>query len=103
MSVCGWCHKKPRTMFYRGKRAERCKCHGDYRTPVEIRRDAVLDKYGDDPAAYTPAVLAELARDGLFDITASFCPAGRLSLAEAKAREAAQVSVELPRQREQAA
>lgn len=49
----------------------------------------MLDKYGDDPAAYTPKVLAKLAKDGLLDITASFCPAGKLSMAETKAREAA--------------
>lgn len=87
---CGWCRKVERWQFYRGKRQMRCGC-GDHRTPMEIRRDSVLNEYGDDPAAYTPAVLAQLAKDGLFDIAASFCPAGRLTLAEAKAREAKQI------------
>jgi hypothetical protein len=91
MSVCAWCHKERRETFYCGKRQFRCKCNHDYRTPVEKRRDSVLNKYGDDPAAYTPKVLAKLAKEGLFDISSSFCPAGKLSMAEAKAREAAQV------------
>jgi hypothetical protein len=78
--------------FHLGKQRWRCrKCSSDYRTPVEKRRDAVLNKYGDDPVAYTPKVLAKLAKDGLLDITASFCPAGKLSMAETKAREAAAV------------
>lgn len=86
---CGWCLKPFRSMFYQGKRANRCPCMSDYRTPIEKRRDVVLDKYGDDPSAYTPAILAKLARDGLFDICGSFCPAGKLSMAETLAREAA--------------
>jgi hypothetical protein len=89
--VCSWCGKTRKTAFYRGRRETRCPCHGDYRTPVEVRRDAVLDKYGDDPTAYTPAVLKELAEQGLFDIAAAFCPAGKLSMAETLAREAASV------------
>src|SRR4249919_4055092 len=87
---CGWCHALKLPQFYRGKRVARCGCDGEYRTPVEIRRDAVLDRYGNDPDAYTPAVLAELAGDGLFDLTTAFCPAGKLSMEETKAREAAQ-------------
>ena len=75
-------------MFYCGRKVERCACHKDYRTPVEKRRDKVLDKYGNDPAAYTPKVLKKLAKDGLFDLSTAFCPAGKLSMAETKAREA---------------
>jgi hypothetical protein len=84
-------------MFYQGKRHNRCACHKDYRSPVEVRRDAVLDKYGDDPTAYTPAVLAELSADGLFDISTAFCPAGRLTMAETRAREAAALEVRTDR------
>jgi len=87
--VCRWCGAETRRGFKRGRPNELiCECM-DGRTPLEIRKDAVLDKYGNDPSAYTPEVLAELAKDGLFDITAAFCPAGKLTLAEAKAREAA--------------
>jgi hypothetical protein len=91
---CGWCLKEKRLVFYRAKREWRCKCSNDYRTPVERRRDAVLNKYGDDPAAYTPRVLAKLSKDGLLDVSAAFCPAGKLSLAETKAREQAQITGE---------
>lgn len=87
--VCYWCREPKVKAFYRGKREARCPCNGDYRSPVEARRDAVLDKYGDDPAAYTPAVLKQLAEEGLFDIATAFCPAGRLTMAQTKAREAA--------------
>ena len=87
---CGWCHRAMRFVFHAGKQTWRCRCHSDYRTPIEKRRDAVLDKYGDDPRAYTPKVLAKLAKDGLFDLTGAFCPAGKLSMAETKAREASQ-------------
>jgi hypothetical protein len=90
-SVCARCESERSIAFYCGKRVTRCGCYRDHRSPVEIRRDAVLDKYGNDPTAYTPAVLAELARDGLFDIAASFCPAGRLSMDDTKAREAATI------------
>jgi len=86
---CGWCLKEKKLTFYCGKREWRCKCSNDYRPPVEKRRDRFLNKYGDDPTAYTGKVLAKMAADGLFDITAAFCPAGKLTLAEAKAREAA--------------
>jgi hypothetical protein len=89
LRVCAWCSEPKQSQFYQGKRQQRCACNHDYRTPVEVRRDAVLDKYGDDPSAYTPAILAELARDGLFDISAAFCPAGKLSMEETKRREAA--------------
>jgi hypothetical protein len=85
--VCAWCRKPKVVAFYRGKREARCPCT-DCRTPIEIRRDAVMEQYGDDPAAYTPAVLKRLAEEGLFDLTGSFCPAGLLSMAEARAREA---------------
>lgn len=85
--VCAWCRQPRVTAFYCGKLSTRCACHGDRRSPVEVRRDAVLDKYGNDPAAYTPAILAELARDGLFDVAAAFCPAGKLSMAETRQRE----------------
>jgi hypothetical protein len=88
---CARCRKSVVEAFYQGKRRRRCGCYCDYRTPVEKRRDAVLNKYGDDPAAYTPKVLAKLARDGLLDLTDAFCPAGKLSMAETKAREAASV------------
>lgn len=90
-AVCAWCRKTRRVAFYRGRRAARCSCFQDYRNPVERRRDAVLDKYGDDPANYTPAVLKRIAKQGLFDITTAFCPAGRLTLAQAKAREASAI------------
>ena len=89
--VCAWCRTPKVERFHCGKRKQRCKCDHDYRTPIEKRRDAVLEKYGDDPAAYTPKVLAKLVKGGLFDLTAHFCPAGKLSMAEARAREAAQV------------
>jgi hypothetical protein len=85
---CAWCKGLKLPQFYRGKRVSRCSCDHDYRTPIEIRRDVVLEKYGDDPDAYTPAVLSELAREGLFDLTAAFCPAGKLSMAETLEREA---------------
>jgi hypothetical protein len=88
MSVCSWCDEPKVNLFYQGRRQLRCACFTDYRTPIEKRRDAVLDKHGDDPAAYTPKVLAALAHDGLFDLTAHFCPAGKLTLEEAKKREA---------------
>lgn len=88
---CGWCHGLKRPMFYQGRRENRCSCDHDYRTPVEVRRDAVLDRYGNDPDAYTPAVLKELAEQGLFDVTAAFCPAGKLSMEETKAREQATI------------
>lgn len=85
---CAWCKGLKLPQFYRGKRVTRCECDHDYRTPVEKRRDAVLGKYGNDPDAYTPAVLAELAQEGLLDLTEAFCPAGKLTMAETLAREA---------------
>lgn len=89
---CEWCRKPMKFAFHAGKQRWRCrKCSSDHRTPIEKRRDAVLNKYGDDPAAYTPKVLAKLAKEGLFDLTTHFCPAGKLSMEETKAREAAQV------------
>jgi len=88
---CAWCHEECVETFYQGKRDRRCKCDHDYRTPVEKRRDAILNKYGDDPAAYTPKVLAKLAKDGVLDLSTAFCPAGKLSMVETKAREASQV------------
>lgn len=88
---CGWCRQEKRRVYYGGKLRSRCPCDGDYRTPVERRRDAVLNKYGDDPAAYTPKVLAKMAKDGLLDLSDAFCPAGKLSMAETKAREAAAI------------
>lgn len=88
---CSWCHKAKRQTFYCGKQSWRCACNHDYRTPVEKRRDSVLNRYGNDPAGYTPEVLALLAAEGVLDVTTAFCPAGKLSLAEAKAREVAQV------------
>ena len=88
---CPRCHKPRLNNFYQGRRQLRCGCYSDYRTPVEKRRDAVLDKYGDDPAAYTPKVLAKLAKGGLFDIANAFCPAGKLSMEETRKREAAAV------------
>jgi hypothetical protein len=88
--------REPRAVaFYRGVEQARCgKCDTDYRSGVEKRRDAVLEKYGADPAAYTPAVLKELAADGLFDGATAFCPAGRLTLAETLARERAGLTTE---------
>jgi hypothetical protein len=86
--VCAWCRTPKVVAFYRGKREARCPCCHDYRTPIEVRRDAVLEQYGDDPEAYTPAVLKRLAGEGLFDLTDAFCPAGKLSMEETKAREA---------------
>ena len=90
--LCGWCRKERVETFYCGKREKRCKCNHDYRTPVEKRRDAILNKYGDDPAAYTPKVLAKMAKDGLLDLSNAFCPAGKLSMAQTLAREASSVS-----------
>lgn len=89
VKVCACCREPKHVQFYCGQRQARCSCNHDYRTPVEVRRDAVLEKYGDDPAAYTPSVLKELAEQGLFDVTAHFCPAGRLTMAETLAREEA--------------
>lgn len=91
---CPWCRKAKTETFHCGRRERRCPCDHDYRTPVEKRRDAVLNKYGDDPAAYTPKVLAKLARDGLLDLTTAFCPAGKLSMEETRKREAAGVRSE---------
>jgi hypothetical protein len=85
--VCAWCHTPPRMEIYQGKRRRRCDCAHDYRTPVEVRRDAVLEQYGDDPTAYTPEILKQLATEGLFDISTAFCPAGKLSMAETRLRE----------------
>lgn len=90
---CPRCTKTMSNAFYKGRRQSRCGCSEDFRTPIEKRRDAVLDKYGDDPAAYTPKVLAKLAKDGLFDLTNAFCPAGKLTMEQTKAREAAGVLV----------
>lgn len=78
--------------YYRGRPEFRCKrCDPDWRSPLEARRDAILDRFGTDPASYTPRVLRRLAAAGLLDVTLPFCPAGKLSLAEAQARERALV------------
>ncbi len=45
--------------------------------------------YGEHPASFTPEVLAAIANGPIYDGVAHYCPAGRLSMAETKAREAA--------------
>lgn len=89
--MCFMCEKPVRRAFYCGELRDRCGCHTDYRTPVEKRRDAVLNKYGDNPESYTPAILKKLAIDGLLDVSAAFCPAGKLSMKDTRKREASQV------------
>ncbi len=67
-------------------------CQQDCRTPQEKRRDDVLQSHGSGPEGYTPEVLGLLANGQIFDSSAAFCPAGRLTIAEVKAREAAQLT-----------
>lgn len=88
--LCSRCEKPYVRAFYCGVERTRCGCYIDHRTPIEIRRDAVLDKYGRDPEAYTPAILKQLAIDGLLDVSVAFCPAGKLSMEETRKREASQ-------------
>lgn len=66
-------------------------CHGDWRNPPQIRRDAIIERHGKDSARFTGSALSEIANGGIYDAIAHYCPAGKLSMEETRAREAAAV------------
>lgn len=53
------------------------------------RRAIVRHDYGADPEAFTPAVLKAIANGPIMDSNALYLPAGKLSKAEADARDRA--------------
>ncbi len=60
----------------------------------DARKALLRHEFGEAPEGYTPAVLKEIAlRGGIMDANELFAPAGKLSEAETRAREAAAVIV----------
>lgn len=90
---CWRCDAERVERHYLGRVEARCECFHDWRTPMERRSDEILDTYGSDPAAFDGAVLAQLANGPIYRAHDHYCPAGKLSMAETKAREAAAVEV----------
>lgn len=63
-------------------------------TMLNGRRKWIQNVCGSEPDDYDGEALRWIANGPLCDALRPFCPAGRLTLAQAKAREAAQVSSE---------
>lgn len=87
--ACSKCGRRKRAFVERARKwcvqcAEKEPC-------ALVRRALIRHRYGDDPAAYTPDVLRELAAGPIGDALILFAPAGKLTMAETKAREAAAV------------
>ena len=57
------------------------------------RRAIVRHDYGSNPERFTPEVLKRLANGPIMDSNALYLPAGKLSKAEADARERAMLSI----------
>ena len=88
MSGCHWCGKPRQRIVYHGRWTNHCfACHSDHRTPMEKRRDEMMQAHGDKPDGYTPEVLRQIANGPIFDSSDAYCPAGKLSMEETKRRE----------------
>ncbi|QTH19693.1 hypothetical protein HRJ34_15075 [Rhizorhabdus wittichii] len=55
------------------------------------RRALVRHDHVNDPEAFSPEVLKQIACGPIMDGNALYLPAGKISMAEAKAREASQI------------
>lgn len=62
----------------------------DMETPHERQR-RIREEFGRRPGDYVGGVLRQLAEGPILDAYRAFCPAGRLTKPEMRAREAGQV------------
>lgn len=70
-----------------------CRPCVEARNDMVGRRALLRHDLGGDPANFTPAILRQIAESGIMDAASLFVPAGKLSMADTRAREAGQVEV----------